>query len=234
MPARPSTFPAPRQRTTPLTQQTRQALLSAILAKRFEGGRLPPEPKIAESLGVSRTTVRHALQSLEQAGVVHRAPGRGTVVRASAGPAVLALQRLVGFSTLLEEQGYVVTSDVTWQREADLYEIRKLIRADGAPAISIVDAFAASAMRAPLGDDVTLTDSAFSMSDELFVERIDHAVVELVPRTAGPVEAEVLGLPLGAAFLHLREVHYTADDEPVGVTDISTNPAFVQFQVFRR
>lgn len=44
------------------------------------GDKLPPERELAESLDVSRTSVREALQLLEQRRLVDRRPGRGTVV----------------------------------------------------------------------------------------------------------------------------------------------------------
>lgn len=54
-----------------------------------EGDRLPPERKLVEELGVSRTVVREALNSLESRGLVRIEHGRGAVVSAGGGlPAV--------------------------------------------------------------------------------------------------------------------------------------------------
>lgn len=46
-----------------------------------EGTKLLPEPELAGELGVSRTTLRTALATLEDEGIVERAPRRGTIVR---------------------------------------------------------------------------------------------------------------------------------------------------------
>ncbi|WP_343699011.1 GntR family transcriptional regulator [Caulobacter sp.] len=47
------------------------------------GGNLPNEPALAESLGVSRTTLRAALVELQELGIVSRRPNRGTRVESA-------------------------------------------------------------------------------------------------------------------------------------------------------
>ena len=47
------------------------------------GSRIPPEPALAELLGVGRNTVREAVQSLVRAGLVQRRQGSGTYVLAT-------------------------------------------------------------------------------------------------------------------------------------------------------
>lgn len=61
-----------------------------ILSGTFvEGDRLPPERRLVEDFGVSRTVVREALNSLESRGLVRIEHGRGAVVSAGSGlPAV--------------------------------------------------------------------------------------------------------------------------------------------------
>lgn len=53
-----------------------------------EGDRLPPERKLVEELGVSRTVVREALNSLESRGIISIEHGRGAVVARRGLPAV--------------------------------------------------------------------------------------------------------------------------------------------------
>ena len=47
------------------------------------GGKIPPEPELVRSFGVSRNTVREAVQSLIHAGMLEARPGDGTYVLAS-------------------------------------------------------------------------------------------------------------------------------------------------------
>ena len=106
----------PRLGGPSLTQQVLDTMVSAIRHGAFPSGRLPPEDNLAATLGVSRTTVRRALQSLEQIGLIERRPGRGTKLRRHARPELLALHGLVPFPSLLQELGYKVVSRVSWER----------------------------------------------------------------------------------------------------------------------
>lgn len=48
------------------------------------GSKLPPERILADSMGVSRVTLRQALHELEVRGLIDRRPGRGTIVLSAA------------------------------------------------------------------------------------------------------------------------------------------------------
>src|SRR3954465_15140989 len=66
-----------RHRSRPTT--TRDNLLAWIAKGKVRpGAQLPPEPQLAGELGVSRPTLREALRSLEDEGVVTRTRGSGT------------------------------------------------------------------------------------------------------------------------------------------------------------
>jgi DNA-binding FadR family transcriptional regulator len=52
------------------------------------GDRLPPERELTVSLNMTRTTLRRALEALENEGSIWRHVGKGTFVAASAGPGV--------------------------------------------------------------------------------------------------------------------------------------------------
>ena len=66
---------------TGLAEQVAGRLLHDIAEGVYPtGSRLPPEPVLAEAAGVSRLTLREAVKSLGQRGVVRVEQGRGTFV----------------------------------------------------------------------------------------------------------------------------------------------------------
>ena len=70
-----------RARGRSRSSTTREHLLAWIAKGKVRpGGQLPPEPQLAGELGVSRPTLREALRSLEDEGVVTRSRGAGTFV----------------------------------------------------------------------------------------------------------------------------------------------------------
>jgi len=234
-----TTAPLQRVGTGSLTGRTTNALLDAILNRQFPDNRLPPEPELAEQLAVSRTTIRAALQSLERLGVLSRAPGRGTMVRAHVGRESIVLQRLIGFrGLLLERHDEVQVDQRYWVRDhADDHGVRmlripqdtnvivseKTFIADGHPAIHISDQiplhYCAPSLQVQLlaGGDVPVQDSIFEFSRSWPGREIDHTVVELIPAVA-PIPGTTLQIADGTPFMRLMETHYSVAGDPVAMS----------------
>lgn len=237
----------PQLENTPLAERARTAILSAILENRFEH-RLPSEDDLAAMLNVSRTTIRTALQRLEQDGVISRRRAIGTTINAHVAPANLALQRLVGFDRLLEEKGYEVEIDVTWERgpaPADVAAVFtdldagvdccitcKEYLADGELAIHIRDYVPWEHLTSRLRDPIPA--SMFEFSRRYFRQPIDHAVVQIVPIVVRGKGTTPLLVGRGCAFARLNETHYSADGRPLAFSVIDADSTYIQLEVFRR
>ena len=239
---------------TSLTRQVLEAMLSAIQRGAFASGRLPPEDDLARQLAVSRTTVRRALQSMEQIGLIERRPGRGTRLRVQNGASLLALHGLVPFPTLLRELGHKVSSHVTWRgldvvpadlsrrlgrdAEGGSYELDVLLLADGEPAVHMLERFPTDVLQYIPSDQDLQAGSILFVSERCFRDPIDHAVATLEPSVVGTGAEDTGGTALklaaGSPYLALQETFSSADDFPLATSDVALNPAFVSFSVFRR
>ena len=80
-----------------LVPQVIEQLRAQIAAGEWPvGSRIPPEPKLAEALGVGRNTVREAIRALEHAGVLECRQGSGTYVTAADELSGVVARRLAG------------------------------------------------------------------------------------------------------------------------------------------
>jgi DNA-binding FadR family transcriptional regulator len=123
-----------------LQKPVRSSLVKQIaeqLVERIESGnwkvgeRIPPEPELVEQLGISRNTLREAVQALIHTGMLEARQGDGTYVRA-ASEFGAAMQRRLKRSTLLEilEVRYGLEREIarlaaSRRTEADLQTIRQ-------------------------------------------------------------------------------------------------------------
>ena len=236
-----------RLENRPLAVQVRETILQAILSQSFDGGRLPSEDELATQLNVSRTTIRTALHSLEQDGIITRRRALGTTVNQHVRPDVVALQRLAGFDWLLREKGHKVEVDVTWSRAPITDELRelfncedtgdglmteKLFFADGELAIYVRDLVPWQEIsKAPRGK---LTASLFEFSGRHMKAAIDHAIVEIEPAVKRIKETTKLTVAIGEPFARLHERHFSLEGQPVAHSVIDVDDKFMRFEVFRR
>jgi len=104
-------FEVDKQSPVPLWYQIRQAILSRIISGAWEPGvQLPPETELRDALDVSRSTVRAAIQSLVQDGLVTRTQGRGSFVASS--PITEMRAGPMGFYRTMTARGHTVRSKV--------------------------------------------------------------------------------------------------------------------------
>jgi GntR family transcriptional regulator len=233
--------------STSLSERARTAILRAILDKTFEG-RLPPEEELSRMLSVSRTTIRTALHTLEQNGIITRRRAVGTTVNRHVSPSTLALQNLIGFDWLLRERGHEVRIEQSHSVTAfppDLVDAFELEEADGlvTDKCYFADGFLALYIRdlVPRSNLVTeelpdeLPASMFELSTDHCVHPIDHALARITAavKTEEPGDTR-LSLEAGRPLVRLHETHFAQDGNPVAYSVIDADNRFVHLEVFRR
>lgn len=231
-----------------LSDRALTALVGAIRRGEFPGGRIPSEPELARQLGVSRATVRSALASLEQLGLVRRKPGLGTWLRPQVTADVLALHGLVPWAVVLGGSYQVTATSIlrsasSAQAEqlasltgwpiAPAHQIERVLAADGRSAVLIEEVIPEYVLSRPIDPD-DLADSVISLSRQHFRVPIGYAVAKILPVNAGERCARLFGMAAGAAHLILEETFHSDADEPLATAAVSLNPEFIKLGVFRR
>jgi len=171
------------------------------------GDRLPPERELAAQHGVSRMTVRQALQTLESRGLVRRAIGRSGGSFVAQPKLERDLGTFSGLSEQLRRQGVAAGARVVSAGERDgALEIVRIRLADGEPFALERSSFPAERFAGLL--ELDLTGSLYDLLDEHFDAAPVRAVERLEPVLADEEEADALGVAVGAPLMLVDRTAY--------------------------
>jgi DNA-binding GntR family transcriptional regulator len=214
------------------------------------GSRLPPEPELASELGVSRATLREALRSLEDDGLLTRTRGAGTFVTHRRRLAN-NLDQNFGVSEAIRASG--MTPGTTRLSIADApvsdgarkalglsqdegaHVIERLRTADGRPVVLSTDVLPARLLEGR--EDLLASLDRRSLYELLELDLglpVHHGVAVIRPLKADRRLASALWTLRGALLLYLRQVDYDEGGRPVLYsTEYHLADAF-EFTVARR
>jgi GntR family transcriptional regulator len=199
-------------------------------------------------MGVSRTTIRAALQSLADDGIVSRRRRHGTVVNRHVLRSSLGLNRLVSFRALIEQAGHAPSVDRQVHRaqaaDEDAAEalglepgtpcliVKRLLRADREPVIHITDTVALD--RLPDLGEIVDADSTFEFLAANGVGLVDHVRAELVPRVADAHAPRELDVAPGTPYIELRETLFTREHDRIAFSRVAVDDRIVRLSLVRR
>jgi GntR family transcriptional regulator len=174
------------------------------------GDRLPPERELAVAHGVSRMTVRQALQMLESRGLLRRSIGRSGGSFVAQPKLERDLGTFSGLSEQLRRQGVAAGARVVSAEEEDGAVVIVRVRlADGEPFALERSRFPADRFAGLL--DLDLTGSLYDLLAEHFDAAPVRAVERIEPVLADAGEAEALALPVGAPLMLVDRTAYDDD-----------------------
>lgn len=221
----------------PLWMQTAARIRQEIAAGDLEQGtRLRPERELTEEWGISRVTLRKALQHLVTEGVLSSSHGRGWYV-ASGEPTTEFPNTLESFSETARRMGLVASAAVVSSRRgsASLDEAEKLAVAPGTPVLRLerirkmddvsIAVDSTVVLLSALGEtDVDLVDFSTASLFTLLAESgsaPDRAESTIEAAAADEGLAHLLGVPPGTPLLVMRQVTCSgAQDRPVALSTI--------------
>lgn len=217
------------QSAIPLYYQVEQDLASLIADGTLApGSQLPSEEELVQKYGVSRTTVRKAVQELERLGLIEIRRGRGTFVRSE--KITQEFTELTGFVEDMVAAGRRPSAKVLGKMtvEADegvarqlrvpigteVMRIRRVRMADEEP-VSLDETY----LPIDLGRKVVENDlevyPIFSLLEGKYDTPLLEADYRLEAVSAGPPVAEALGVEVKAPILLIERTSYSLDRRPV-------------------
>jgi len=212
-------------RHTQLSDWLRERLLSGHYAAHDQ---LPSESELCELFGVSRITVRRALSTLDNEGLIYRRQGLGSFAAPPRIPQ--GLVRLTDFAQDMERAGLEATSRLLHQGpEAASPAAAVALGVDeGAPVIRL------DRLRLGDGDTIALdrtwlppfyaqllegrdlsTETIYRLLEGEFDIPVVRARYRIEATVAAGEDATLLEVPEGAPLLLVERVSYTTADTPV-------------------
>jgi len=226
-----------------LTQRVAEYLRDLIMTGTLSPEtQLPNEPDLSAQLKVSRSTIRSALTILEQNGFIQKRWGVGTFISKDP-PAYNNLSINSGVTQLIRSSGaepgfveFLITI-----RPASEHVAGRLSLEPGDPVVVLERVRLANDRRVVFsldiiaqklfenkGNTISIAEieeflhenqSMYTYLREHLGMEIHHGVARIRPLSAEAYIAEKLAIPRGSSVLHIEQVDFNNDGEPLALTD---------------
>lgn len=219
-------------RKQPLYDQLVDLLSDKIQNEMHPGDALPSERDLAETYGLSRTTVRLAMSELEELGLVTRKHGKGTFV-SSVSRDTTDLMGTYSFTDQMRSLGRVPHTEVLdfEVREASkfvaqnmdlrlgeaVFRMRRLRSADGVPMM-LERTYMPVKVFDSLTQHMVESKSLYEIVEQDFRMKIKTAEEAFGARAARPDEAKLLKIDEDAPVLHLVRTTYNSKNVVIEYT----------------
>ncbi|MGH2857621.1 MAG: GntR family transcriptional regulator [Solirubrobacteraceae bacterium] len=239
-----------------LVDGAERALRNWLAPGRYrQGDRLPPEHEVAAMLGVSRGTLRSALQRLEDSGEIVRRQGSGTYVGRMAVPTAFGerLERLEPYSSVAARRGLELSAvDVKVEQravggeagealglhpEAAALAVTRTLLAGGSPIAVMFDVVHPS-VALPDGDRLRVALERGRMVLDLLIELgvpVTYARTRVMPTLLNAREraGKLLRIRGTTAGLEMEELIFAGRDERVAYSRDLFAPGGIEVMVMR-
>lgn len=181
------------------------------------GEKLPAEPQLAKEFGVSRATIREAMQELVYSGQINRVRGVGSFV----GKKTISygMNQLVSISDLIRQNGYEssichVKLDVGRPEKKHaaalelgefepVYKVQRVFAADGKPIVYEETVYPCHLLPGVTEEDFYASSFEMMRNRGIFVQSSDGLVR---PQRATPAIASLMKIPNGEPLLLMETV----------------------------
>ena len=213
----------------PLYYQLKEYLLKEIEAQYQAGDLLPSEGEIEQKYGVSRITVRKAIEELSREGIVVKKQGKGTFVMEQK---ILYDANVIGSLTQrLEMQKHQLkTESIEYITISEAHHVKELLKCDtllcikrfrmldGAPfalMLNYIDIDKVPKLKKKFN-----IESLYTFYKELYGITFYHAEETVEAKASTKAQAHKLKIPPGTPLLCLQRLSYDKHNNPIEYSDI--------------
>jgi GntR family transcriptional regulator len=207
------------------------------------GSLVPKEPDLCNMFGVSRTTLRKAMELIEQEGFINIQQGRGTEVLDY--KTTQKLNCVTSFSETLEAKGYSVQSksmyidmvvppnnvleDLLLPPDTKVVRIQRIQLANDKP-IAIMTNYIISELVPGILSDTGTFVSLYSHLESKYGIKITSARDDIKAKVADFLESELLQIPIGSPLLVDRRITFSLN-KPIEVVLMIVDASKYEFSV---
>lgn len=236
------------QRKQPLYQRTAEALRE-ILEASEPGTYLPSEPKLAAQLGVSRATLREAMRTFEERGLIVRRQGIGTYVTRPPHVIETGIEALESIETLAARMGLSVEMGelavterapqaaekerFTLGVDAPVIQVSRVILAEGRPVAFLIDVVPPRTLP-PEALNGQFRGSVLDLLLKRGHPRLAHSQADITAVSAASDVARALRIQRGDVLLQMEAWLYSVDGEAVDHSYSYFLPGTFRFHIVRR
>ncbi len=249
--------PKKKLRATALTAETKSHLLELIdRYQRAKELKLPSEEELAEIVGVSRITIRGALNELQSEGLIFRKHGKGTFINPEALKIKVQLSPVSLFKDMIISSGFTpsvkiihlslteaslaVADALSLSPGDSLYITKKIFYANNHPCAYCIDYFSSDFSTKPLTiADLTAEEDSifqyFSVHHQLHIAW-DKTEIQTITNLEMPELSTAFDLDRQkiASYLLLKSVNYTEDNRPIIFAEEYIDTSFINFSMIRQ
>lgn len=228
----------------PLHIQVREAIRSQVREGKLidAEGRLMPEAELVKHFGVSRITIRHAIQPLVAEGMFARERGRGTFLKSNKPENWLG--RLMGFSETIRDAGFVPGARILHKgmtnahddavrdalKERAVWELKRVRLADDIP-IAIEHAFYPPDIGLELETRDLVSILMYRVFEEELGLNIKEASQSISATLADDTTARLLGVARGAPLLAMERLTMSTDGRSLELLRSVYLPDYFRFTI---
>lgn len=220
--------PLERNSWEPLYFQIGERLREKIMHELSPGDRIPSENELIAEYGVSRNTVRQAIDALIKQNLVYRLKGKGTFILRER--LQYGLLKLVSFTEETYQRGMRPSSrllrlermvppakigeKLRLSKGEEVFLVERLRLANGKP-MALNYSYHPCSLCPTLDHEDISNDSIYRIIETQYHLNINCAKQVLKPTIASEYEANLLQIKTGSALLQVEGVAYLEDDTPI-------------------